>query len=56
MLHVIEQIRTEFPDAEINLDVMGFSRGSTAVKQLLNEISERFPNDPNIKLNRNNFV
>lgn len=47
----VRQIRKKFPDAEIELDGLGFSRGATALKDLFNRLSEEYPNDPNIRLN-----
>ncbi|WP_163339145.1 tandem-95 repeat protein [Desulfopila sp. IMCC35008] len=51
MIDAIRQIRQQFPDAEIDLNAMGFSRGSTAIKDFLNKIAQEFPGDNNIKLN-----
>jgi hypothetical protein len=41
----IVAIRTAYgEDVEIDLNAIGFSRGSVAIKQLLNELSEDYPN------------
>ncbi len=53
MLDAVEMIRKTYgPDVEIDLNVIGFSRGSAAGKDFLNKLSEKYPDDPYIRLNK----
>ena len=54
MADAIEKLRATYPDTEIELNITGFSRGSAAVKSLLNELSKRFSDDD--KLSVSNLI